>query len=146
MKQITLVISIILCLAWGAKAQNRAESLMQDTTLSKPQIGFVSKSYNFGKIRKGEKIATSFYFKNIGTRPLKILQVQTSCGCTATNWTRGYINPNAVGEITVTFDSGAKDEILGNQSKVMLVISNALDKEVKLILEGEVVNSEVKNN
>jgi hypothetical protein len=146
MKKIALVMTFILAWAGFAQAQNRAESLTQDTTLTKPQIGFVSKSYNFGKIRKGEKIVTSFYFKNTGTRPLKILQVQTSCGCTATNWTRGYINPNAVGEITVTFDSGSKDEILGNQSKVMLVISNALDKEVKLTLEGEVVNSEIKSN
>ncbi|NJO02481.1 MAG: DUF1573 domain-containing protein [Bacteroidia bacterium] len=122
-----------------AQAQNKAESLPMDSTLSKPQISFVSHQYNFGKIRKGEKITTSFYFKNTGTQPLLLLQVQTSCGCTATQWSREPVLPNGTGEIVVTFDTNAKDDIVGQQNKVLLVISNAVNQEEKLALEGEVV-------
>lgn len=121
---------------------NKAELIPQDTTLLTPQITFVDQEYDFGKIRKGEKIHTSYFFKNTGTRPLRLLQVQTSCGCTATDWTKKAIAPNETGEIKVTFDTLAKDNITGMQKKILLVISNAKDKEVPLVLKGEVFQGE----
>lgn len=130
---------IFLLTGLCVNAQNKAETLPQDSTATTPKLSFANTVYDFGKIRKGEKIVTSFYFKNTGTQPLILLQVQTSCGCTATNWSREPIAPNATGEITVTFDTTAKEDLTGKQSKYLLVISNAINKEEKLILKGEVV-------
>lgn len=121
---------------------NKAQYLKQDSSLKTAQISFVERTYDFGKLRKGEKVSTSFYFKNTGTKPLIILQVQTSCGCTATHWKNQPIQPNETGEITVTFDSSAKEELYGIQNKVILVISNALNKEEKLFITGEVSKSQ----
>lgn len=146
MKRLIIIIGLLLSYNQLIFSQNKAQNLPQDTTLSKPQISFANQTYDFGKIRKGEKIMTSFHFKNTGTKPLVILQVQVSCGCTATTWTKGKIEPNQTGEIEVVFDSGMKDNMLGRQSKVMLVITNAVNKEIKLTLEGEVVDKEVKDN
>ena len=142
MKKFIILSVIVLFCGFQAFSQNKAEALEQDTNLIHPQITFVSNTYNFGKIRKGEKITTSFYFKNTGTKPLLILQVQTSCGCTASSWSKEYIEPNETGEITVVFDTNAKEDIIGKQSKYLLVISNAVNKEVKLGLEGEVSKTE----
>ena len=124
---------------YQVNAQNKAESIPQDTTVRFPQITFVSTNYNFGVIRRGEKVTTSFYFKNTGTKPLQILLVQTSCGCTISEWTKTAIQPNTTNEITVTFDSAAKENLVGKQKKVLLVYSNAWNKEVKLTLEGEIL-------
>ena len=138
MKRILFFIGFIL-LTWAyGQAQNRAESLVMDSTSKHPKITFVSTNYDFGKIRKGEKVSTSFYFKNTGSQPLVLLQVQTSCGCTATSWSREPILPNQTGEIAVTFDSLAQGHTLGKQKKVLLVISNATNKEENLTLTGEV--------
>ncbi len=136
----------LLLLFWSSssllKAQNKAEALAQDTTLSKPQITFVNQEYDFGKVRKNERVSTSFYFKNTGTRPLQILQVQASCGCTVSEWSKVPIAANAVGEITVIFSPDYQEGIQGMQEKALLVISNALNKEVVLALKGEIVKAE----
>lgn len=140
------ILIALLLGVWAAfatlKAQNKAEALAQDTTLTKPQITFVNQEYDFGKVRKNEKVSTSFYFKNTGTRPLQILQVQASCGCTVSEWSKAPIAPNAVGEITVTFSPDYREDIQGVQEKAMLVISNALNKEVVLVLKGEIIKAE----
>lgn len=136
------LLGFVLLLSPNILAQNKADALPQDTTLKYPQITFVNTTYDFGMIRKGDKFVTSFYFKNTGTQPLQLLQVQTSCGCTASDWPTEAIAPNATSEITVTFDSNAKGDLLGKQNKILLVISNAVNKEEKLYLKGEVVKVE----
>lgn len=139
MEKLLLFCSLFI-LSFGGlvQAQNKAEIIPMDSTLTTAQLTFVSNVFDFGEVRKGEKITTSFYFKNTGTRPLFLLQVQTSCGCTATSWSREPIQPNATGEIQVTFDTSAKEDIVGEQQKVLLVISNSLSKEDKLIIKGTV--------
>ena len=146
MNRLIILFAFLFTFCTPVFSQNKAQNLPQDTTLTKPQITFINQVYDFGKIRKGEKIITSFHFKNTGTKPLVILQVQVSCGCTATTWTKGKIEPNQTGEIEVVFDSGMKDNMLGKQSKVLLVISNAINKETKLTLDGEVVDKEANDN
>lgn len=138
-KLLLLFVGIALCALCSLNAQNKADEIPQDTTIRFPQLKFVATNYNFGKIRKGDKVTTSFFYKNTGTKPLMILQVQASCGCTLSNWTKEPIAPNAIGEITVTFDSAAKENMTGQQKKILLVISNALSKEIKLVLEGEIL-------
>lgn len=119
-------------------AQNKAESLAMEINAPHGKLTFVEKNYNFGKIRKGEKITTSFYYKNTGSKPINILQVQTSCGCTISEWSKKTIEVGSTGEISVTFNSAEREDIIGQQNKVLLVISNASNKEEKLVLQGEV--------
>ena len=122
-----------------SNAQNKAKNLPQNKNLTTPEITFVKTVYDFGQIRLGDKIKTSYFFKNTGTKDLLLLQVQTSCGCTATEWSSEVIKPNEVGEIKVVFDTEQIENKIGKQNKVILVISNAKSKEVKLHLIGTVV-------
>jgi hypothetical protein len=122
----------------GVQAQNRAENLPMDSLITVPQMSFVQTTYNYGTVRKGEKITTSFQFKNTGKKPLKILVVQASCGCTVTEWQRASIPSGAVGEINITLDTNLMKDATGKQTKSVLVITNAKNKEVLLSMEGEV--------
>ncbi len=137
--RILLFCSIFLFLGFSkVKAQNLADALPMDSLVQGPQMTFVSPMYNFGKVRQGDKINTSFFFKNTGNQPLIILQVQTSCGCTVSNWSRDPVLPGQTGEINVTFDSGEQKDHTGDQKKVLLVISNSIEKEQQLVLLGQV--------
>lgn len=133
-----LTIFIFTVVIVPSQAQNKAANLAQNKTLTTPEITFVKTVHDFGKIRLGDKIKTSYFFKNTGTKDLLILQVQTSCGCTATEWSSEIIKPNGVGEIKVVFDTEQIDNKIGKQNKVVLVISNGKSKEVKLHLVGSV--------
>jgi hypothetical protein len=139
MKLLVTLLLIIFFSLHGAFAQNKAEGLPMDSTCKYPQISFAQMKYDFGKVRKGEKVTTAFHFKNTGLQPLKILQVQTTCGCTITEWSKKPIAPNTTGEISVVFDTTVKD-MVGKQTKTVLVITNAKNKEVLLTLEGEILN------
>jgi hypothetical protein len=138
MKKTFCLYLIFIFFASSAIAQNKAESLPMETNIPYGKLAFVEKTYNFGKIRKGEKITTSFFYKNTGSKPVTILQVQTSCGCTVTTWEKKPIQVGKTGEISVTFDSAEKSDLIGQQTKTILVISDATNKEEKLTLSGEV--------
>src|SRR5687768_1945797 len=70
-----------------------------------PIISFKSSSYDFGDIVQGTKVDSSYHFHNAGTEPLIISEVITTCGCTATKWSKEAILPGKSGEILVTFNS-----------------------------------------
>src|ERR1700744_4352647 len=52
---------------------------------------------NFGKIPEGQKLDVSFRFRNTGDKPLVVLRVQPSCGCTAPSTLPDPIMPGAEG-------------------------------------------------
>ena len=58
-----------------------------------------SKLYDFGEALGGSKIRHTFKLKNAGNQPLKIVNVEQSCACTATIVSRDEIAPDAFGSI-----------------------------------------------
>lgn len=103
---------------------------------SGPQITFEEEEYNFGDIHQGEKAEHVFAFENSGTEPLILSNVNTTCGCTATNWPRDPIAPGGTGEIKVVFNSAGK---MGTQTKVVTVFSNAVNTQAKVRMVGNVL-------
>lgn len=137
-----LILVGVLFLTIQAYAQeeemNKARALKQDKALPAPRITFVHNAFNFKTIKADQKVNATFYFKNTGTQPLRVYDVQTSCGCTVTEWDKSVVAPDAIGKISVSYDPTLKNQ-LGKQRKVLLIISNAINKEEKLYLIGEVV-------
>jgi uncharacterized protein DUF1573 len=88
-----------------------------------PAITFEETSFDFEDIYQGDKVEHTFKFENTGTQPLIITNVQTTCGCTATEWPREPVLPGESGSIKVNFDSTGKS---GRQNKVISIISNAV--------------------
>ncbi len=103
------------------------------------QIKFDSLLFDFGIAKEGEKIEHTFKFENIGKLPLTITNVLTTCGCTVTKWTKKSIAPNEKGEIIVRFDTKGK---IGNQTKIVTVISNAYNARERLFIRAVVVKKD----
>ncbi len=115
-------------------------TLAGKSDLSKlPKIEFEEKIHDFGKVIEGEKVSYSFKFKNVGSSPLLISDVNASCGCTATKYPKTPIEPGKEDIIKVTFDSEKRK---GFQNKSITVISNTQPNKTVIRIKAMVYNPE----
>jgi len=61
--------------------------------------------YDFGKLKKGEKVFYDFKFKNVGMSPLIISDVDAGCSCTVPEWPKIPVLPNSTATIKVSYSS-----------------------------------------
>ncbi len=108
---------------------------------SGPRITFEEKSHDFGDIQQGDKVSYTFKFTNTGTQPLVIAKVETTCGCTATHWTKDPIEPGKTGELSATFNSTGKKS---TQRKVIKIYSNATNPEETVTIVTNVLTASDK--
>ena len=105
------------------------------TNFSKKAIIEVAKiSHDFGKIPQGKPVVAEFIVKNTGEAPLMISTIQTSCGCTAADFTKTPIAPNKTGFVKISYNASS----LGSFIKTATIISNADNSSLLLTLQGEV--------
>ncbi|MDF2187748.1 DUF1573 domain-containing protein [Paraflavitalea sp. CAU 1676] len=74
-----------------------------------------------GTITEGQVVDISYRFKNTGTKPLVIKNVNVSCGCTVAEKPEQPVAPGAEGIIKASFNSAGKP---GPNSKSIFVIAN----------------------
>ena len=109
------------------------------------EMKFDRTTLDFGKFteERPEGVA-SFTFTNTGNRPLVIVEVYTSCGCTNAEYPEKPINPGEKGFIKVKYNSiGTR---AGKFSKNITVYSNASPSTVRLTIKGEMVIDKEKKN
>ncbi len=78
----------------------------QSATDNKPApdvLQVKEKGYDFGKIQQNRPVTHIFEVVNTGTEPLRLENVQASCGCTTPEWSRDPIQPGATASIKVGF-------------------------------------------
>ena len=102
-----------------------------------PAISFDQTVFDFGTRNEGEMVNYTFNFKNTGTEPLILSNVQTTCGCTATEWPKEPIMPGKSAAIKATFNTTGK---MGQQNKVITVISNAKEGNTMVTIKGTVAS------
>ncbi len=73
--------------------------------LAKTKVKFKDSIRHYFAIPQGKQQTAAFRFFNIGTNPLSILEVQTSCGCAKAEFPSRLIEPDGEGVITIKFDS-----------------------------------------
>lgn len=89
--------------------------------------------YNFGTIPQGKPVYHVFQIANKGTIPLKLDNVQASCGCTTPEWSKDPIPAGGADKIRVGYNAAAE----GPFEKVVTVTYNG--NNTKLIrIKGEV--------
>lgn len=115
----------------------KAETVVLKEQIEGPSIQFEKEVYDFGKITQGEIVRYKFKFKNIGNKPLKLIDVKPSCGCTTTNWPKNDISPGSSNEIEISFNSAGKT---GAQSKTITLYTNMENSMKILYVKGEVTN------
>jgi hypothetical protein len=101
-----------------------------------PVVTFAESSFDFGDIVQGAKVERIYKFQNTGTEPLVVSEVVTTCGCTATKWSKEPILPGKGGEILATFDSAGKE---GRKNQVITIISNASNSPSRITMVTNVI-------
>ncbi len=119
-----------------AKAEEATDRKKKPAPVKKKKrakIEFGETTHKFGTIKTGDKVQHKFKFKNTGSAPLVIKNVDVSCGCTFPSYPFLPIKPGEDGEIDVTFDSKNK---IGRQKPTITVVTNGRPRTLKLHLEG----------
>ena len=117
----TTIALLIASIAISGKAQN---------------IAFEKTVHDFGTV--GENVGVLVYefkFSNTGDKPLKIIRVNTSCGCTTPGWTKEPIAPGQSGMVSASY--GAKGRP-GPFDKNLTVITDGQPQNVTLHIRGNV--------
>jgi len=111
------------------------QAIVNDST-NWTTVQWLDSVQDFGKITDGEKVMITFHFKNTGTKPLVIANVQASCGCTVPSKPDEPIAPGQEGKITAEFNSAGR---VGKASKYLNVTCNTKENVTNLLFEGEVL-------
>lgn len=90
-----------------------------------PIMTFKEDRYNFGNIKKGDKVTHNFEFTNTGKTPLIIKDAQGTCGCTIPTYSKEPILPGKSGVIEVNFDSSNFE---GVKNKSVKLVVNTVNK------------------
>lgn len=98
-------------------------------------IALSESNFDFGKIKKGDKVEHIYEITNTGTNPLVISEVKPGCGCTAPDFTKEPIMPGKKGKITLHFDSSNFD---GNVNKYADVFANVEKAPIKLTFTANI--------
>jgi len=105
-----------------------------------PVAGVEERIHDLGRMREGESGEVSFVLRNNGDAPLRIIEVQTSCGCTVPRPLREgekTLDPGEKVEIQAVFNSKGR---LGLQRKTITIITNdPVEPRIHLTVAAEVV-------
>jgi hypothetical protein len=98
-------------------------------------IALSESNFDFGKVKKGDKVQHVYEVTNTGTNPLVISEVKPGCGCTVPDFTKEPIMPGKKGKITLHFDSTNFD---GAVNKFADVFANVEKAPIKLTFTANI--------
>lgn len=98
-------------------------------------IALAESNFDFGNIKKGNKVEHVYEITNTGNNPLVISEVKPGCGCTAPDFTKEPILPGKKGKITLHFDSTNFD---GNVQKYADVFANVEKSPIRLTFTANI--------
>jgi hypothetical protein len=156
MKKIPILITLVgLLTALGAGAQQTGQALQapQPTPTTQPAqppvqtaanagialplpadfLKLKENAHNFGKIPQGRPAVYIFEIENTGPTPLKLDNVQASCGCTTPEWSRDPIEAGGSAKIKVGYNAYAD----GPFTKTVTIVY-ATNRTKTLTISGEV--------
>lgn len=109
--------------------------------VAKP-LQFKEEAFDFGEIEeKAGPVTHQFEFTNLANRPIKIVSVKPSCGCTTPDWTRDIIPSGKTGFIQARFDPKGRP---GYFSKSLTVTTDADSNPIVLQIKGTVLTESTK--
>lgn len=114
------------------------QSLVSETEASvtaASTIAWKAETIDVGQIPQGTPKAIVYEFKNTGKTAVVITNVQGSCGCTATDYTKEPIQAGKSGKVTATYNAANK----GAFTKTVTVTTSAETTPKVLTLKGTVI-------
>jgi hypothetical protein len=110
-------------------SETKTEGIAASTIVWKAQ------TIDVGQIPQGTPKAIVYEFKNTGKTAVVITNVQGSCGCTATDYTKEPILPGKSAKVTATYNAANK----GGFTKTVTVTTSAETAPQILTLKGTVI-------
>lgn len=115
-----------LLITYSCKKEVSAEenfmlNVQKNADAPKTKVAFDKEVHNFGEIKQGEIVSTTFTIKNVGDNDLYVLEAHGSCGCTVPEVTKEAIEPGESAPIHVKFDSNGKS---GEVTKSVMITCN----------------------
>jgi hypothetical protein len=105
--------------------------------VNKP-IQFTEESFDFGNvIEEDGPVIHEFVFTNSGHKPVQILSVKPSCGCTTPGWSKEPIIPGKTGIIKASFDPKGRP---GFFNKSLTVTTDYDNQPIVLQIKGTVTS------
>ena len=98
---------------------------------------------DLGKVTEGDLVEVTYRFKNTGTKPLIIISVSASCGCTIPETPQEPFAPGAEGLIKAKFNS--KGRIGPNHKEVYVTANTKPDNSQQLEFTIEVEKKKETN-
>lgn len=105
--------------------EGNLEALRKDSSKF-TTIQWLDTAINFGPRKMGDVVDITFRCKNTGDKPLYLIYVRPSCGCTVADYTKEPILPGKEGEVNAQFDT--KKSHPGDVHKVIFVTANNSNK------------------
>ncbi|MDX1627545.1 MAG: DUF1573 domain-containing protein [Fulvivirga sp.] len=101
------------------------------------EITFSEKSYDFGEIKEeAGPVTHEFKFINNTEKPVKILDVRASCGCTTPGWTKEPVAPGASGYVQAQYNPKNRP---GGFNKSLTIQTDYSDQPIRLYIKGRVI-------
>ena len=99
-------------------------------------VYFRDKAFDFGNIREQDgPVMHEFTFMNQSGRPVKILSVQASCGCTTPDWSKEPVANGKTGFIRAQYDPAGRP---GYFNKTLTVVTDYDATPIVLQIKGNV--------
>jgi hypothetical protein len=107
-------------------------------------IQFREEAHDFGSVKEsGGPVLHEFLFTNTANRPVKILNVQASCGCTTPDWSKEPVPPGKTGFIQASYDPKGRPGFFNKSLTVTTDYeANPIILQIKGIVSTEGVGSD----
>jgi hypothetical protein len=100
------------------------------------QLQFREEMFDFGSVPENKGPVThEFVFTNNSNRPVKILTVQASCGCTTPDWSKDVVAPGKTGYVQASFNPQGRP---GFFTKSLTVTTDLEANPIILQIKGQV--------
>jgi hypothetical protein len=106
----------------------------QATIAAAKPVSWNEMTHDFGTVKLNEPANIEFTFKNVGTTPVVIANVRSSCGCTATEYTKEPVKPGESGKVKATYNSAK----VGPFTKSVTVTFDGIETPEVLTIKGNV--------
>lgn len=118
----TILIAAVSLLVWGtANAQTEASQKTSSEQATAPEVLLLKETiHDFGQIAQGKPVYYFFEIANTGSVPLKLENVQASCGCTTPEWNKEPIPAGGIDKIKVGYNAASE----GNFEKFITITYN----------------------
>ena len=105
------------------------------------QLEFKEEIHDFGTVNEeGGPVTHDFVFTNNSSRPVKILTVQASCGCTTPGWSKDAVSPGKTGYVQASYNPKGRP---GYFNKSLTVTTDFDASPIILQIKGQVSNEAV---